>query len=341
MKVVKQFRSHQAETAAKNSPAHQSLRSMLAFDTDHFSLPLPDGHRFPMAKYRLLRERIINAGLPVQLCQPPAATDAQLTHVHTPDYIQRVAEGRLSDVEIRRIGFPWSPEMVERSRRSSGATVAAASQALEDGVACNLAGGTHHAGPDRGQGYCVFNDAAVAIAELLVTGRIGTAAVIDTDVHQGNGTAEIFANNNQVFTLSIHGERNFPARKCASDIDIALPPGTSDDVYLAELTAGLDKLFAACQPQIAVFTSGADPYVNDTLGSLALSKTGLRTRDQLVFETCQRLNVPVALTMAGGYSNDVDDIVDIHFATVCEALKFHSRWASQIDSNEPIKAELP
>lgn len=299
---------------------------MQAFDTDQFALPLPDGHRFPMSKYRLLRDRIVASNLPIELCTAPAASNEQLQAVHSLSYVERVTSGQLSDVEIRRIGFPWSESMVERSRRSSGATVAAAHVALNAGVACNLAGGTHHAGPDRGQGYCVFNDAAVAIHDLLVQNQIETAAVIDTDVHQGNGTAEIFADLPNVVTLSIHGDKNFPAKKHASDIDIPLPPGTSDDAYLDSLAIGLERLDAMINPDLVVFTSGADPYVDDSLGSLALSKSGLKRRDEQVFEWCLQRRKPVALTMAGGYSPDVDDIVDIHFSTICEAVGMSERW---------------
>lgn len=297
-----------------------------AYDTDHFSLPLPAGHRFPMQKYRLLRERIVDCGLAVELALAPAATDSQLHRAHCETYVTRVVAGELDEVEIRRIGFPWSPAMVERSRRSSGATLAAAHAALTDGVACNLAGGTHHAGRSRGQGYCVFNDAAVAILDLLACGLIRSAAVIDTDVHQGNGTNEIFADNPAVRTLSIHGEKDFPAKKCAGDVEIALPRGTTDELYLAELEQGLADLGAFGRPDFVVFTSGADPFVDDALGSLALSKPGLGRRDRMVFEWCQKQSIPVALTMAGGYSTDVEDIVDIHFESVRIATEFAQRW---------------
>lgn len=306
--------------------AVSQLRELIAFDTDRFELPLPPEHRFPMAKYRELRERILASDLPVQIHAPPAATNEQLARVHCSEYIERAIAGTLDPVEVRRIGFPWSSTMVERSRRSTGATIAASRTAIRDGVACNLAGGTHHAGRSRGQGYCVFNDAAVAIAELLDEGMIQAAVVIDTDVHQGNGTAEIFADDHRVRTLSIHGEKNFPARKCPSDIDVALPTGTTDAAYLAALSEAIDALLELTRPDLAVFTSGADPYVDDTLGALALSKLGLRRRDSIVFERCLKARIPVAVTMGGGYAESIDDIVDIHFQTVSAASRFRQAW---------------
>ena len=295
-----------------------TARRMKAFHSDQFRLPLPGGHRFPMSKYTLLRERAA-AELPVELCVPEPATDEQLLRVHTADYLGRVVEGRLEPVEVRRIGFPWSPLMVERSRRSTGATLGAAWAALEDGVAANLAGGTHHAGPARGQGYCVFNDAAVAVRDLQAAGAVERAAVIDCDVHQGNGTAECLEGDASVFTLSIHGRKNFPARKHAGDLDVALPPGTSDAAYLEALDAALDELAARHDPQFVVYTSGADPFVEDTLGSLSLTKAGLRERDLRVLDWCRERGLPVAVTMAGGYSPDVGDIVDIHLGTLSAA----------------------
>lgn len=300
--------------------------SLKIYDSDVFVLPLPDGHRFPMQKYRRLRERVAGSSIPAELHVPPAATDEELMLVHERGYIDRVARGELSDVEIRRIGFPWSEAMVERSRRSTGATIAAARTAIDEGIAGNLAGGTHHAGRSRGQGYCVFNDAAVACATLLAEQKIRSAAVIDTDVHQGNGTAEIFADDDRVTTFSIHGEKNFPAKKHAGDIDISLAPGTSDDAYLAALEKGLVDLFFMGRPDLIVFTSGADPYVDDTLGSLALSKSGLRKRDEIVLTACHELRCPVAVTMAGGYSHDVTDIVDIHFATLAASARYRAAW---------------
>ena len=306
-----------ADPLSAGGPIRLSARPPLrAFFSDRFELPLPPGHRFPMEKYRLLREAIESSDLPMTLAEPPAASDEQLLRVHTPEYLRRVVAGELTPVEVRRIGFPWSPQMVERSRRSTGATLAAARAALADGHGANLAGGTHHAGPERGQGYCVFNDAAVAVRDLQAAGDVARAAVIDLDVHQGNGTAECFAGDDSVVTLSVHGEKNFPARKRAGDIDVALPPGTGDAEYLDALDAALDRLDALGPFDFAVYTSGADPYAADTLGSLALSKPGLLERDRRVLAWLRGRSVPAAVTMAGGYSPDVEDIVDVHLQTL-------------------------
>ncbi|MCG8652822.1 MAG: histone deacetylase, partial [Pirellulales bacterium] len=214
---------------------------MRIFYTDHFELPLPPDHRFPMDKYRLLRQRVVNSLAHAEdtLHVPPAANDQQLLGCHQPRYVEAVIRGTLTEAEVRRIGFPWSAKMVERSRRSTGATIAAARAALVDGAAVNLAGGTHHAFADAGEGYCVFNDAAVAIRTLRTERGIDRACVIDLDVHQGNGTASLFSDDTSVFTLSLHGKKNFPLRKVPSDLDVALPDGTGDEGYLAALDEAL------------------------------------------------------------------------------------------------------
>ena len=298
---------------------------MRVYYTDQFELPLPPGHRFPMSKYRLLRERIasVSWARDCDLLIPPAATDLELCTVHSPDYVDRVVHGSLTEKEIRRIGFPWSRKMVERSRRSTGATVQSARAATEDGVSASLAGGTHHSYADRGEGFCVFNDVAVAARVLQGEATIETAVVIDCDVHQGDGTATIFANDASVTTFSIHGKRNYPPQKALSDLDIALPDGTNDDVYLRKLDGALDELFVS-HPDIAFYLAGADPFEGDRLGRLALTKAGLRRRDEMVIGRCSQAGVPVAVVMAGGYANEVKDIVDIHAATICVALE-HSR----------------
>ncbi len=308
---------------------------MHAYYSDHFVLPLPDGHRFPMAKYRMLRERVA-AELPdVHLAEADAASEGVLALAHDPDYIDRVTRGGLSAVEQRAIGFPWSERMVERSRRSAGATIAACRAALDDGVAVNLAGGTHHAYADRGQGYCVFNDAAIAARLMQAENHSGRAsgrrrirrvAVIDLDVHQGNGTAAIFAHDDSVFTLSLHGEKNFPFRKEASDLDVALPDGTGDDAYLAALDAALDVLTARFEPDLLIYLAGADAHEGDRLGKLALTTAGMQQRDRRVFDLAARLDVPVAVAMAGGYGRDVAVTVDVHFNTVAAA---RSHWMSR------------
>ncbi|KAA1257709.1 Acetoin utilization protein AcuC [Rubripirellula obstinata] len=297
---------------------------MKIYYTDHFELPLPDGHRFPMSKYRLLRKAVVESDRlrGDVLVVPKAATDEDLLRCHSPRYVAAVSQGKLSAAEVRRIGFPWSPKMVQRSRRSTGATMAASLAALADGVSVNLAGGTHHAMKDAGEGYCVFNDAAVAIRSLQTAGTIQRACVIDLDVHQGNGTAEIFQDDASVFTLSIHGEKNFPSRKTASDLDVALPDGTDDAGYLSALSDSLTKVSEAGPIDLAIFLAGADPYLGDRLGRLKLTMEGLKRRDQAVFQWCQQNQTPVAVAMAGGYAENVAEIVQIHAATVDLASQF-------------------
>ena len=295
---------------------------MQIYYTDHFDLPLPEGHRFPMQKYRMLRQRIVQSEhhLNDTLLVPPAASDEQLLLCHTVRYVNAVVSGSLSQAEIRRIGFPWSEKMVERSRRSTGATIAACRAALRDSVAVNLAGGTHHAMSDVGEGYCVFNDAAVAIRALQSEGLIQRACVIDLDVHQGNGTAQIFSEDDSVFTLSIHGTKNFPLRKTASDLDIDLDDGTDDEAYLSALQDALQIVAQNATKyapfDLAIYLAGADPYQDDRLGRLGLTMAGLRRRDELVLRWAGLDSLPIAIAMAGGYAKKVPDIVDIHAATV-------------------------
>ncbi|MCL4120764.1 UNVERIFIED_CONTAM: hypothetical protein GTU68_040227 [Idotea baltica] len=278
-----------------------------------------------MAKYRLLRQKLLTDDLSAtcQMLIPAAASNDQLLRVHSERYLSRVIAGQLTDHEVRRIGFPWSSNMVERSRRSVGATICAVASALADpcGVSVNLAGGTHHAFRDHGQGYCVFNDVAVAIREAKSTSLALRVLVIDADVHQGNGTAEIFQSDDSVFTFSIHSAKSFPARKTVGDIEIALASGTGDETYLAELQSGLD----ACPKgfDLAVYLAGADPYEGDRLGRLKVTKAGLRQRDQLVLSHCKRQGLPVAITMAGGYAPDIDDIVGIQFSTIQTAARVY------------------
>lgn len=294
---------------------------MFAWYADHFVLPLPETHRFPMDKYRRLRERVA-AELPdIVLCEPPAATDAELLRAHDATYVARVSRGDLTTQEVRMIGFPWSPGMIERSRRSAGATMAACRSALNDGVSVNLAGGTHHAKHASGAGYCVFNDAAVASRMLQAECGIERIAIVDLDVHQGDGTAEILGRAEDVFTLSLHGDRNFPFRKECSHLDIALPDGTGDDAYLAALDEALDEMAQRFDPQFILYLAGADPYEGDRLGRLKLTKAGLAARDARVLDLCRERNLPLAVAMAGGYAEDIADIVDIHFATVGLALQ--------------------
>jgi len=292
---------------------------MKLYYCDEFILPLPEGHRFPMAKYRLLRESLMACGLfsADDFSVPPAATFTELTRAHAPDYVQRVEAGELTPTEIRAIGFPWSREMVERSKRSSGATLATCRAALEEGVAANLAGGTHHAFYDRGEGFCVFNDAAIAARGMQAEGRVERVLVIDCDVHQGNGTASILSGDTSIFTFSIHGAKNYPFRReVASDLDIDLPDGTNDENYLAALHGGLAKAIAHSSPQLALYLAGADPFEDDRLGRLKISKHGLRLRDEMVFAACVERNIAVAIVMAGGYARNIADTVEIHAGTI-------------------------
>ncbi|MDQ5959718.1 MAG: hypothetical protein QG592_798, partial [Pseudomonadota bacterium] len=240
---------------------------MKLYYTDVFVLPLPPGHRFPMEKYSRLRQRLLASGefTPADFTTPAAATTEELQRAHDLAYIQRVSNGELGAAELKRIGFPWSPGMVERSLRSAGATLAACRAALADGCAANLAGGTHHAHADRGEGFCVFNDAAVAARAMQAEGRVRRVAIIDCDVHQGNGTAAILKGDDSVFTFSIHGARNFPFEKECSDLDIELADGTGDDAYLAALDTGLEETLARSQPELVIYLAGADPYAGDRL----------------------------------------------------------------------------
>lgn len=294
---------------------------MKIFYCDHFLLPLPAGHRFPMAKYALLRQRVTASPLAQnhRLAVPESATDEQLLRVHEAEYIERVKCGSLTAAEVRRIGFPWSPQLVERSRRSVGGTIGACRSAMLDGVAVNLAGGTHHASAARGEGFCVFNDAAVAARAMQAENQAKRLLILDCDVHQGNGTADIFADDPTVFTFSIHGAGNFPFRKGKSDLDIALPDGTRGPAYLDALKQGLERSLSVARPNLAIYLAGADPYERDRYGKLALTREDLAERDRLVFERCRDAGLPVATVMSGGYASAINEIVDIHFATVSMA----------------------
>lgn len=270
-----------------------------------------------MEKYRLLREAVAPTGR-IALAVPDRATSEEVLRVHTEDYWVRVRDGALTREEVRRIGFPWTAQLVERSRRSVGGTISAARAALEDGVSANLAGGTHHAFADRGEGFCVFNDVAVAVRAMQAEGRIRRAAVVDLDVHQGNGTAAIFADDDEVFTVSVHGGSNYPFHKERSDLDLALPDGCKDQDYLAAVEEAVAAAIAS-GPDIVFYVAGADPYAGDRLGRLAVSRAGLSRRDDLVFEAASHHGIPVAVVMAGGYGEAVTDTVDIHAATVLRA----------------------
>ena len=328
---------------------------MHAYGSGQYVLPLPDGHRFPMAKYQLLQDRV-RLELPgVILRDAPRATDGELALAHAPHYVDAISSGSISREAMREIGFPWSNALAERSRRSVGATVAAARDALAGaGVAANMAGGTHHAAAAKGGGYCVFNDVAVAArlmqAEWSRRARPSTprrllagaplppadrssfllplrVAVVDLDVHQGNGTASIFRNDDSVFTLSLHGARNFPFRKEVSDLDVELPDGCGDEAYLTALNLALEALAQSFDPQLLFFLAGADCHQGDRLGRLKLSFEGMQTRDRLVFDWAWRRRTPLALMMAGGYGLRIEDTVQCHLNTFAVALEYARRWA--------------
>lgn len=308
---------------------------MKVYYCDHFVLPLPAGHRFPMDKYRLLHERVArsNEGQ-FELLEPEPANDVDILLAHDTGYLQKVVSGCMNAREIRELGFPWSKELVERSRRSNGATIAACRAAFEDGAGVNLAGGTHHAYRARAQGYCVLNDSAVASRVMQREGKARRVLVVDCDVHQGNGTAAILKADPTIFTFSIHGSKNFPAHKEVSDLDIELPDGTGDTLYLEALNTGVVEALERSKPDLLIYVAGADPYAGDRLGRLSLSKEGLAARDELVYNRCRQYGLPVAVTMGGGYANNVDDIVDIHYQSVVLAAHLvHQSTANSLRSS--------
>ena len=297
---------------------------MKAFYSDHFVLPLPEGHRFPMQKYRMVREGVLASVPAIRFHEAPWTSDGVLALAHHPVYIQRVSSGSLTPAEQKAIGFPWSPQMVERSRRSAGATIQACRAALEEGAAANLAGGTHHAYADRGEGFCVFNDAAIAARLMQAERRAKRVAIVDLDVHQGNGTASILARDESVFTLSLHAQNNYPFEKECSDLDVALPDGTGDAAYLHALEDALATLFARFAPDLIIYLAGADPHEGDRLGRLKLTMDGLAARDRMVFGHAHERGVPVAVAMAGGYGKNIQDTVAVHVQTIGIASTFAS-----------------
>ena len=302
---------------------------MKVFTSAQFTFPLPEGHRFPMTKYALLREAVEASGLiaPGDLIVPEPATDEQIERAHDAVYLEKVKDGRLTAKEMRRIGLPWSPELVVRARYSVGGTIAACRAALAEGLAVNLAGGTHHASRDRGQGYCLFNDSAIAVRAMQAEGRVERAVVLDCDVHQGNGTAAIARDDPTIFTFSIHNENNFPLHKEPSDLDIGLEDGTGDEEYLAALEGGVQEALARAGAELAIYLAGADPHEGDLLGRLALTKEGLARRDRMVLEMCRQAGLPVAVVLAGGYGRRVEDTVDIHLQTVRIAAELAARFS--------------
>ena len=303
---------------------------MRAFYSGQFVLPLPEGHRFPMSRYAMLRDRLLEQLPAVVMDVAPRAGDDELALAHTAEWISAVSDGSVSPQAMREIGFPWSEAMVERSRRSAGATIAACRAAFSEGVSANMAGGTHHAYADKGSGFCVFNDAAVAArlmqAEHARAGQLLRVAVIDLDVHQGNGTARIFQGDPSVFTLSLHGQKNFPFRKETSDLDVELPDGCGDAEYLAALEHALDELDQRFAPGLVIYLAGADPFERDRLGRLKLSFDGLEARDRRVFDWAWQRRLPMAFAMAGGYASDIAETVQVQVGTFRVALEYWRRW---------------
>ncbi len=301
---------------------------MKIFYTDTFQIPLPENHSFPKDKYYLLRKRIVEelSDRPVDLLVPEPVSDEDIMRAHDPAYVKRFLNGELTDKEIRRIGLPWSPEIVQRTRYSVGATIAACRAALTEGIAVNFGGGTHHAFGDHGQGYCFLNDSVIAARAMQAGGLVRNVLIIDCDVHQGNGTAAILKNDPTIFTFSIHGKNNFPFHKETSDLDIELEDGTDDAAYLAALEKGMTQSLDACDANLVIYLAGADPYKKDRFGRLALTKVGLADRDRLVLRQLGQAGMPVAVTLAGGYARQVMDAVDIHFQTVRAAVEFYHSY---------------
>jgi acetoin utilization deacetylase AcuC-like enzyme len=297
-----------------------------AWSSAKYTFPLPDGHRFPIAKYAMLRERVLAEGVVTADCMhdPSRVSRNDLLLVHTTDYVDRFTAGALSGDEERRLGFPWSEALVERSYRAAGGTSEAARYAIDHGIAMNLAGGTHHAFPGHGEGFCVFNDVAVAIRALQRDRRISRAAIIDLDVHQGNGTHAVFSGDDSVFTFSMHGGRNYPFRKVAGSLDVELPDRTGDDAYLTALSDALPGVLTDARADLVVYLAGADPHERDRLGRLALTFEGLARRDSFVLELCREVGLPVVVTIAGGYGAQIEETVDIHVATA----RIASRYAA-------------
>ena len=305
---------------------------MRAFAHDVFTYPLPEGHRFPLAKYRLVREAAERLD-GVDVHGADAADWEQLLRTHAADWVERVRAGRLERREVLALGLPWSPELVERSRRATGATIMAAHAALEDGVAANLGGGTHHAFAHAGRGFCVFNDVVTALRDLRASGTVRRVLVVDVDVHQGDGTHALLAGDADAYTLSVNGFRNYPFRRVPGDLEVELPDGTGDDRYLAELAHVLPQALRRSRPELCFVLAGADPYEGDRLGRLALTKRGLRDRDALVRDTLAAAGVPVCVTLAGGYAEDVRDTVEINVST----LAVFTRLGSAVRGGERVR----
>jgi acetoin utilization deacetylase AcuC-like enzyme len=295
---------------------------MTVFYSDHYTVPLPEGHRFPMGKYRMLRDALLDEGVlaPDELHEAPPVDRTALLRAHSAGYVDSFIDGTIDPRAIRRIGIPWSPMFVRRSLASVGGTLAASRAALREGIAGNLAGGTHHAFREYGEGYCVFNDIAVSVLTLLDENLIDRAVIIDLDVHQGNGTASILASEPRVFTFSMHGRNNFPFTKVPSVLDLPVEDGTDDGEYLALLAEALPRVMA-CNPDIIFYQGGVDPLHHDTLGRLAMTHEGLMERDRMVLRSALADEVPVVLTLGGGYSRPIIETVRAHVGTYRVARK--------------------
>jgi acetoin utilization deacetylase AcuC-like enzyme len=305
--------------------------SLHLWTSARYSFPLPQDHRFPIAKYDLLRRRVVADGIvsPDRLHEPEPIARRDLLRVHTAGYVDALTSGTVTAAELRRLGFPWSAALVERSYRAVGGTLEAARAALEHGIAMNLAGGTHHAFADHGEGFCVFNDVAVAIRTLQHERRISRALVIDLDVHQGNGTNAIFAGDDSVYTFSMHGRRNYPFTKVAGSLDVELEDGTGDDEYLDKLDEALPRVVADARADLVVYLAGADAHEDDLLGRLRMTRAGLARRDAIVLETVREVGIPVAITIAGGYGRHIDTTVAIHAETARLAAEFAGAGAGR------------
>jgi len=290
---------------------------MQVFYTPHYYAEIGEGHVFPIRKFELVRDRLLGEGTlePSEIVEPSPALLEDVLLVHTEDYVTRLCNGSLTTKEIRRLGLPWSESLVRRSFYAVGGTVAASKAGIANGYSSNLAGGTHHSFADRGEGFCVLNDVAIAIRSLRARKLIRRAAIVDCDVHQGNGTATIFAGENETFTFSMHGANNYPLFKAQSTLDVELLDGTGDDEYLETLARHLPAVFAH-DPEIVFYLAGADPFAKDKLGRLALSIDGLRERDSYVLRECYVSEVPVVTVMSGGYGKDINDTVEIHCNTI-------------------------
>jgi acetoin utilization deacetylase AcuC-like enzyme len=290
---------------------------MRVFYTPRYYAEIGSGHIFPIRKFQLVRDKLLAEGTlhPHELEEPSPADVADVLLVHTDDYISRLCNGALTDKEIRRLGLPWSESLVQRSFYAVGGTIAAAQHSLGEGYCSNLAGGTHHSFPDRGEGFCVLNDVAIAIRTLQSKGLIQRAAIVDCDVHQGNGTATIFEHDAATFTFSMHGANNYPLFKAKSSLDIELPDGTNDEEYLSILSESLRHVLDH-EPEIVFYLAGADPFAGDKLGKLSLSIAGLRRRDELVLQSCYENEIPITTVMSGGYGKVLDDTLEIHCNTI-------------------------